>query len=141
MRKLIRKVPDAALLAFDVFSFETFDVALPNGRGTRKLNVPYYNSGVCDRLGSAAERPASCHVSHVTWYIPAWSGLINGEQGQLSAANDGSSNHDQMCAISAANGSAVVQKRSMHQLASHRCCTTNPPLSALSCACLGSAGL
>ncbi|WIA08325.1 hypothetical protein OEZ85_007767 [Tetradesmus obliquus] len=45
MRKLIRKVPDAALLAFDVFSFETFDVALPNGRGTRKLNAPYYNSG------------------------------------------------------------------------------------------------
>uniref|UniRef100_A0A383W6I2 SGNH hydrolase-type esterase domain-containing protein n=1 Tax=Tetradesmus obliquus TaxID=3088 RepID=A0A383W6I2_TETOB len=45
IRRLIRKVPNAALLAFDMFSFDTFDVATPNNNGTRQIPAPYYNSG------------------------------------------------------------------------------------------------
>jgi hypothetical protein len=45
LRRLLRKVPDAALLAFDTFAFTTYDVAKPNGRGTLKVPVPYFNSG------------------------------------------------------------------------------------------------
>ncbi|WIA15911.1 hypothetical protein OEZ85_012660 [Tetradesmus obliquus] len=45
IRRLIRKVPNAALLAFDIFSFDTFDVATPNNNGTRQIPAPYYNSG------------------------------------------------------------------------------------------------
>jgi hypothetical protein len=45
LRRLLRKAPDAALLAFDTFAFTTYEVAKPNGRGTLKAPMPYFNSG------------------------------------------------------------------------------------------------
>jgi hypothetical protein len=51
IRRLSRKAPNAALLAFDMFNLDTYKVTQPNGKGTIQKPVPYYNSGVQHQRG------------------------------------------------------------------------------------------